>query len=139
MGLPDQRGPEKLLQSGLHSSHLIRFGNIGWERKLTKEVAAALLEIAPFAREATAVVCPETAGVFLGKALAEQDDGETVYLRFTTYRRAKTPIDADEEPIDAVKIASDAAQRRVRRTRDGPRRSSEDDFSARFGVRRPRR
>jgi orotate phosphoribosyltransferase len=81
------------LQSGLHSSHLIRFGNIGWERKLTKEVAAALVEIAPFAREATAVVCPETAGVFLGKALAEQLE----------LPLAVTAVDAHRRPVPELR------------------------------------
>ncbi|KYF77298.1 hypothetical protein BE11_17010 [Sorangium cellulosum] len=77
------------LQSGLHSSHLIRFSNIGWERKLIKEVAAALIEAAPFARNATAIICPETAGVFLAKALAAQLE----------LPLAVTAVDAHRRPV----------------------------------------
>lgn len=91
------------LQSGLHSSHLIRFSNIGWERKLVDEVATALLKVAPFARNATAVVCPETAGVFLGKALAEQMELPLVV----------TAVDACRRPVPELRAGRLEAEHRL--------------------------
>lgn len=60
-----------VLQGGEHSDFFLRFARLTRDEGLAERVATLLLDVAPFvpAREFT-VLCPETAGAFLGSAIA---------------------------------------------------------------------
>lgn len=78
------------LQSGRHAAYFLRFDAIGWDRTLVFEVAKMLCDIAPIPSRRFQVVCPESAGLFLGKAVADIT-GRPLVVLGVDHQRRPTP------------------------------------------------
>jgi orotate phosphoribosyltransferase len=59
-----------VLQGGLHAEHFLRFSRIGLDPPRVDACARALVDTCPFPLAGTTVICPESAGFYLGHAVA---------------------------------------------------------------------
>lgn len=78
------------LQSGEHSRYFLRYAAIGRDRRGGDEAAQRVLEerLCPAdLGEQTTILCPESAGFFLGHALHRQTGAELVVSRVDAHRR----------------------------------------------------
>jgi orotate phosphoribosyltransferase len=76
-----------LLKSGEHTPHFLRFAQIGREPELVAIVAHRLIETARVELRASTILCPETAGFFLGSAIAREVGAEIAVARVDVARR----------------------------------------------------
>jgi len=75
------------LQSGRHSSYLLRFRPLGQDREIVDRIAGHLVQICAPSTTATTVICPESAGFFLGNALAHRLKSSVAICRLDQRRR----------------------------------------------------
>ncbi|MBI3182159.1 MAG: hypothetical protein HYZ28_08435 [Myxococcales bacterium] len=81
------------LQSGDHSPLFLRFSQIGWNRDATSRVAEVLVESTRFDWRQCRLLCSDSAGLFLGNAVA---------LR-TGRPLAITKVDARRRPLQTMR------------------------------------
>lgn len=86
-----------------HTPYFVRFSQIGWKQALADEVAALLLEVAPFAGAPATIVCAETSAIFLAQALGRKT-GNPV---------AVTAIDAVRHPTSRLRTGQIADDRAI--------------------------
>jgi orotate phosphoribosyltransferase len=79
------------LDAERHSPYFIRFSQIGWNQRLTDEVAEMLLAVAPFASQPATLVCAETSAIFLARALGRRT-GNPVAVAAVDRRRHPTAV-----------------------------------------------
>jgi orotate phosphoribosyltransferase len=79
------------LQSGRHSAYLLRFRPLGQDREIVDRIAGMLVQLCAPITTATTVICPESAGFFLGNALAHRLHASVAICRLDE-RRRPTPI-----------------------------------------------
>jgi orotate phosphoribosyltransferase len=86
------------LLSGQHSEYFLRFKSASWDRTVANLVADKLLNVAQpwLPRQRGAVICPESAGVFLGAAVA----------RLLKWDLAVAAIDEQRKPTDKLRTGS---------------------------------
>jgi orotate phosphoribosyltransferase len=80
------------LQSGQHSRCFLRFRQIGRSTAEVDYVASRLLEIAPFVPRRAQVLCPESAGFYLGHAVSQRIEGRLAVLKIDEHRRPGTEL-----------------------------------------------
>lgn len=76
-----------LLKSGEHASHFLRFAQIGREQELVGLVAHRLIETSTVDLRGSTVLCPESAGFFLGSAIARATGATLAVARVDVARR----------------------------------------------------
>jgi orotate phosphoribosyltransferase len=74
------------LQAGAHSEYLIRFRQIGRDPDIAKEMARLLVPDYETIRNAV-VVCPESSGYFLGRAVADLTKSDLAVAKIDHSRR----------------------------------------------------
>lgn len=77
------------LQSGLHSPYFIRFRSIGRDENALRWVRDQLVGHLEVASRAASVLCPESAGFYLGQAIA---DSRGLNLAVAAVDRERRPI-----------------------------------------------
>ncbi|WP_428264032.1 hypothetical protein [Haliangium sp.] len=84
------------LDARRHAPYFIRFSQIGWKPAKVDEVAACLLEVAPFASAPGTIVCAETSAIFLARALGRKTGNPVVV----------TAVDANRQPTATLRTGT---------------------------------
>lgn len=97
-----------VLQGGRHVEYFLRFSRIGMDRERVEACAQALVETAQFDRERLTVLCPESAGFYLGHAVARQLGCPLAVSRIDLARRPMPSFrQGTIEPNAAVLVVND--------------------------------
>jgi orotate phosphoribosyltransferase len=99
-----------LLQAGEHSGYLLRFRQIGRDPEVAKELGQLLVPDYATISNA-AVICPESSGFFLGRAVAELTKGALTVAKIDHSRRPTNSIRSGDVPSrgSRVLIVNDVA------------------------------
>lgn len=98
------------LQRGRHTTHALRFRAIAREREALKEVSDACLALATWSWKDVVVLSPESAGFFLGDAIAHGKSCAHAVVQTDLRRRPIQRLTAGEVPRGAsVVIVNDVS------------------------------
>ncbi|MCG8424849.1 MAG: hypothetical protein MJE77_43730 [Proteobacteria bacterium] len=75
------------LDPSRHSPYFVRFSQIGWNQTLVDQVAAMLIEVAPFVAKPSTIVCAETSAIFLAQALGRKTGNSVAVTAIDTMRQ----------------------------------------------------